>query len=226
VIARVRHALAWSRNLYALARSGMLFGYWKLARTWLRTGDTWESVQHAVPFRYFGLGSKREFHWYLDGNSHVRVAGIEEIKRWLLGCVYQSDLELFNDPDFWQHPEMFESLRKGDCEDHAIWAWRKLKELQVPARLFTGRVLMPVSGGAGFHAWVVFEYEGQSWLFESVAYHVSRMVLPLEKVRTAYIPHFSVDHGLATRIYCGYAKSKRELRWSAPRAEADHFSQA
>lgn len=216
----LRHLFAWIRNLFALVRSGMLLGYWRLAKRWHATGDTWASVAHPVPFRYFGLGSKREFHWYLEGNSVVAVASLEEIKRWLLGCVYETDQVLFDDPDFWQHPEMFEGLRKGDCEDHAIWAWRKLKELGVPARLFTGRVLIPVNGGAGFHAWVVFEHEGRSWLFESVAFHVTRMVQPLDQVRSAYIPHFSVDHAMATHMYCGYAKSKRELRWSTPRAEA------
>jgi hypothetical protein len=81
-------------------------------------------------------------------------------------------------------------------------------------------VLLPVSGGAGFHAWVVFEHEGQSWLFESVSFHVRRMVLPLEQVRSGYIPHFSVDHALKTRMYCGYAKSKREYRWSTQPREA------
>jgi hypothetical protein len=45
------------------------------------------------------------------------------------------------------------------------------------------------------------------------------MVLPLERVREAYVPHFSVDHALTIHMYCGYAKSKREFRWSTPRAE-------
>ena len=214
-----RHWFAWLRNLYALIRSGMFLGYWRLARRWLETNDTWASIRHPVPFRYFGLGSKREFRWYLDGNSTVQVASIEDIKRWLLGCAYKSDQILFRVPDLWQHPEMFEGLRSGDCEDHAIWAWRKLKDLGVPARLFTGRVLAPVNGGAGFHAWVVFDHEGQSWLFETVAFHTERMVLPLERVREAYVPHFSVDHALTIHMYCGYAKSKREFRWSTPRAE-------
>jgi hypothetical protein len=215
-----RNGLAWLRNLWELVRSGMLLGYYRLARLWIATNDPWAHVVHPVPFRYFGLGSRREFSWYLEGNSRVGVADIHEIKRWLLGCVYKTDLALFDMPDFWQHPEQFEGLRQGDCEDHAIWAWRKLKELGVPARLYSGRVLVPVNGGAGFHAWVVFEHEGQSWLFESVSFHVRRMVLPLDQVRAGYIPHFSVDHALKTRMYCGYAKSKREYRWSTQPREA------
>ena len=170
----MRRTWQWLRNLWELVRSGMLLGYYRLARLWLASNDPWAHVVHPVPFRYFGLGSRREFNWYLEGNSVVGVASIHEIKRWLLGCVYKTDRALFDDPDFCQHPEMFEGLRQGDCEDHAIWAWRKLKELGVPARLYSGRVLMPVTGGAGFHAWVVFEHEGRSWLFESVAFHATR----------------------------------------------------
>ena len=42
---------------------------------------------------------------------------------WLLGCVYARDRDLFRNPDYWQHPCNFEGLRKGDCEDFALWAW-------------------------------------------------------------------------------------------------------
>jgi len=189
----------------------MFLAHLQLARLWIRTNDPWAAISHPVPFRYFGLGSKREFEWYLDGRSTVAVASVEEIKRWLLNCAYQRDEILFKDPDFWQHPSMFERLRKGDCEDHAIWAWRKLKDLGIPARFFTGRVLAPVNGGRGYHAWVVFEHDSKSWLFETVAFHVERMVLPLDEVRSAYIPHFSVDHALSIQMYCGYAKTRGEL---------------
>src|SRR5690348_3236184 len=48
-----------------------------------------------------------------------------------------ADCEYVRDPvherDFWQHPKTFEQLRKGDCEDHALWAWRKLTELGISA---------------------------------------------------------------------------------------------
>jgi len=199
------------RNFFVAIGNGMMPAYLRVARLWLKNNDPWQSVAHPVPYRLFGHGSRHDFDWYLSGECDVRVDSIEDIQSWLLACSYQRDEKLFRDPDFWQHPAMFERVRKGDCEDHAIWAWRKLKDIGIPARLFTGRVLSPVAGGSGAHAWVVFEHETRTWLFESVAYHRSRMVRPLEEARPEYIPHFSVDHGLARHIYCGFAHSGRAL---------------
>jgi hypothetical protein len=199
------------RGIWRTIRDGMLFATFRLARLWIARRDAWDFVRHPVPVRYFGMGSRREFRWYLEGNSTVTVESVEDIKRWLLTCDYQHDQILFHEPDHWQHPEMFEELRKGDCEDHAIWAWRKLKDIGIPARLFSGRVLTAVNGGPGFHAWVVFEQDGRPWMFETVAFSIRGMVRPLDEVRSFYVPHFSVDHGLVVHMHCGYARSREEL---------------
>jgi hypothetical protein len=206
------------RNFFVAIGNGMLPAYLRVARRWLATHDHWEEVPHPVPHRLFGLGSKHHFSWYLEGECQVQVASVEEIQRWLLQCSYHGDQKLFRDPDFWQHPAMFEKLRKGDCEDHAIWAWRKLKDLGIPARLYTGRVLSPVNGGAGFHAWVVYEQDGKRWLLETVAFHRSRMSRALDEARAEYVPHFSIDHALSTSIYCGFAHSGRTLNRRAREA--------
>lgn len=203
------------RNLFVAAGNGMLPAYFRVGRLWLEKQDLWQGIEHAVPHHLFGHGSKHDFSWYLEGESSVKVSNVADIQAWLLKCSYRADEALFKDPDFWQHPGMFEKLRKGDCEDHAIWAWRKLKELGVPARLYTGRVLSPVNGGAGFHAWVVFEQASQKWILETVAFHRQRMLRPFDEARAEYVPHFSVDHALATRIYCGFAHSGRELNQRA-----------
>lgn len=195
------------RTLFRGIRHGMLPAYWRVAKRWRTTRDAWAYIDHPVPHHYFGEGSRREFGWYLQGASTVAVASIEDIQRWLLRCTYKRDEALFGMSDHWQHPEHFEQLRKGDCEDHALWAWRKLRDLGIPARLFTGRVLIPVGGGAGFHAWVVFEQDEQHWLFETTAVHIRRMLRPLDEVRAAYIPHYSVDHELDVRMYCGHVKA-------------------
>src|SRR5205085_1473130 len=68
------------------------------------------------------------FAWYFEGQSAVTVGSVDDVCEWLLECEYVHDPELFHEPDFWQHPRTFERLRKGDCEDHALWAWRKLVE--------------------------------------------------------------------------------------------------
>lgn len=198
-------------NLLRGLLDGMLPAYYRLAQRWFATRDAWAYVEHPVPFRYFGTGSVHEFTWYLEGPSSVSVSSVEDIQRWLLGCKYMRDQVQFGEADLWLHPGQFEQLRKGDCEDHAIWAWRKLKDLGIPARLFAGRRIVTVDGGVGFHAWIVFEQETQSWLFETTAVLFRRMLRPLDDVRALYIPHFSVDHDGVIRMYCGQVKSGRVL---------------
>jgi len=213
------------RNFFIAIGNGMLPAYYRAARLWMETKDPWREVRHPVPFRLFGHGSRHDFGWYLQGECKVAVTSLEDMEDWLLKCSYLSDDKLFRNADFWQHPAMFEKVRKGDCEDHAIWAWRRLRDLGIPARLFTGRVVSLVNGGAGFHAWVVYEHEGKSVLFETVAYHRQRMLRPLEEARHEYVPHFSIDHSLSTSLYCGFAHSGSVLNRRA-RERADHFSQA
>ena len=72
---------------------------------------------------------------------------------------------------------------------------------------------------------MVYEHEGKSVLFETVAYHRQRMLRPLEEARHEYVPHFSIDHSLSTSLYCGFAHSGSVLNRRA-RERADHFSQA
>ena len=198
------------RNLLRGARDGMLPAYFRVARRWFATRDAWAYIEHPVPFHYFGPGSLHAFDWYLEGASSVPVSSVEDIQRWLLGCAYRRDEALFGSPDLWLHPGHFEQLRKGDCEDHAIWAWRKLKDLGIPARLFSGRVFSPLNGRIVFHAWVVFEQDATSWLFETTAFSIRRMLRPLDDVRAFYIPHYSVDHDMVVRMYCGHVRSGRE----------------
>src|SRR6185436_7297823 len=94
-----------------------------------------------VPIGAFGPGSRREFAQYFQGESHVRVESIDEIVEWLLNCQYMTDAILFNERDFWQHPNTFEQLRRGDCEDFALWAWRKLADIGIDAEFCVGRVV-------------------------------------------------------------------------------------
>src|SRR5262249_30023259 len=123
--------------------------------------------------------------------------------------------KLFNESDFWQHPLTFEHLRKGDCEDHALWAWRKLVELGYPAELFVGQWI-----GAGgnddddTHAWVVFEQNETRFLLEAVIKQQSELMRPWEIARHDYLPHFSVDAAFTMRSHEGYLLylKKREER--------------
>jgi hypothetical protein len=168
--------------------------------------DPWEPVTSVlVTPQIFGPGSFRMFRWYLEGESKVRAQSLDEVCTWLGECEYLADDQLFNEADFWQHPRTFEYLRKGDCEDHALWAWRKLIELGHPAEFFVGQWLEGGGEHHDRHAWVVFEQDGQRFLLEAVLKDQSPgMIRPLPDVRREYTPHFSVNASFTMRSHAGY----------------------
>ena len=47
----------------------------------------------------------------------IRCNSMAELGKFLTGCEYVSDKELFGKEDFWQPPEDFEKRRQGDCQD-------------------------------------------------------------------------------------------------------------
>jgi hypothetical protein len=140
----------------------------------------------------FGAGSRRPFTDYLNGESHVTVQSVEDICRWLQQCEYVRDAELFNQRDVWQHPGEFEALKKGDCEDHALWAWRKLKELNVPAEFVVGRAQWSENENGGAHAWVAYRENDRTYILETT--HKKRsLIYPLEAIQERYHPWYSID---------------------------------
>ena len=157
--------------------------------------DAWERYDYSVPLSAFGSGNRHEFGWYFEGESSVTVASLDEVQEWLLACEYVQDETLFHEPDYWQHPHTFEQLRRGDCEDHALWAWRKLVELGYDADLVSGTVLQGSEETVerGGHVWVLLHANGERLVFEAVAKAKSRMVRPLAEVRDRYRPEFGVD---------------------------------
>ena len=62
-----------------------------------------------MPASVFGPGSRQSFDKYFEGESCVRVGTIDDIVAWLQTCEYVTDLELFREPDVWQHPAIFEN---------------------------------------------------------------------------------------------------------------------
>jgi hypothetical protein len=173
--------------------------------------DAWERSSAELPARAFGRGSVRDFRWYFERESGVHVASVDEVCEWLLGCTYASDPELFNESDFWQHPGTFERLRQGDCEDHALWAWRKLVELGVDAELVSGRWDVTRDDAAD-HAWIVFRDGGTEFVLESVARTRAAMVRPLAEVRAQYRPHVAVNARFETTAFAGYLLTLHEER--------------
>ncbi len=171
--------------------------------------DVWSRNKESIPYQAFGAGSHHDWSWYLEGRSTVDVKSAKEIVDWLRGCSYVGDAVLFNERDFWQHPVTFENLRKGDCEDHALWAWRKLKEIGIPAEFVCGRSGPATAKGNHAHAWVHLELNGQQCLMETVADPQHRMTFPLDEVRKNYCPAFSVDTDLNTYRYGGFLEFVR-----------------
>ena len=188
-----------------------------LLRTIPRTG-AWERIPYHLPPERFG--SRQAFTWYLRGESTVAVDSVDAIVAWLLECDYASDQSLFGKGDHWQHPTTFERLRRGDCEDHALWAWRKLRELGIDADFVVGRQLYDdpeIPATRGGHAWVVFRRDGAEFLLEAVATSASRMIQPLSAVAGKYRPEYGVGSDLQTFAFGGMAETYYEQEFKARR---------
>lgn len=171
--------------------------------------DVWSRKEKDIPFFQFGPGSLHEWRWYFQGRSTVKIQTPSEIVRWLRGCSYVGDRLLFQEEDFWQHPLTFEQLRKGDCEDHALWAWRKLSELGVPAEFVIGRCGSRDATDAQAHAWVQLELNGEPYLMETVAGTRQPMTFPLADVQKSYCPAYAVDSEFKTYEYGGLVEFLR-----------------
>jgi hypothetical protein len=185
--------------------------------------DPWERFEYPVPLWQYGAGNRHDFDWYFEGDSAVEIKTLEELQDWLIGCEYAHDMELFHEPDFWQHPRTFERLRRGDCEDHALWAWRKLLELGFDAELVSGRTLpwQPgVKGGENGHVWVMLRSEGGTFVLEAVAKTRERMLQPLAKAIDDYRPEFGVDRKRKRFAFNGFILTLREREFGTGNSSA------
>ena len=175
------------------------------------------------------LGSRQEFDWYLRGDSVVAVDSVDAIVEWLVNCEYASDEALFGRREHWQHPTTFERLRRGDCEDHALWAWRKLLELGIDAEFVVGRKLYDdpeIPATKGGHAWVLFRRDEEEFLLEAVATSVARMIRPLRAVAAKYRPEYGVGPDLKTFAFAGMAETYYEQEFKARRSTSGSDSDA
>jgi hypothetical protein len=184
----------------------LLSPFLSLAASLVGEESTWDRVPMRVPAAAFGPGSRQPFADYFEGASGVTVQSIDDIVAWLRTCEYVSDAELFHERDVWQHPAAFEQLRRGDCEDFALWAWRKLAEVGIDAEFCVGRVVCGEQSACGRqHAWVIYRVDETAFLFEPAARTPSRMIRPLADAMSDYVPHFAVDHRFGTTAFAGCA---------------------
>ena len=133
-------------------------------------------IAEIIPEAYDATGKKvfrpdlrrRGFHptfpmgRYVSQPVAITCKNFRDIRDFLMTCRYVSDEELFGKEDYWQPPEDFERLRKGDCDDFALWTWRQLIELGYDARIVFGRHGRYGTG----HAWVSFAKDGKQFLVE------------------------------------------------------------
>ena len=177
--------------------------------------DPWERMDVTPRLALFGEGSRHAFGWYFEGESDVAVGDLAELQRWLGDCAYAPDPQLFQEPDFWQHPRTFEQLRRGDCEDFALWAWRKLVELGYDADLVVGRCVPPGAHGSR-HAWVMFRRDGVEYLYEPILGARPEAVHPFASVRERYIPEFGVGPDRKSFTFAGWLYFQKNPRLGEP----------
>jgi hypothetical protein len=166
--------------------------------------DPWVRLPYEAPLVAFGDGARHGFDWVFEGETANTVASLDDIVAWLADCTYESDATLFQESDYWQHPHTFEQLRRGDCEDFALWAWRRLVELGIDADLVIGRRVPPGAENSR-HAWILFRKDGDEFLFEPVLCQRGEAVRPAALARGHYIPEFGVTAERRRFLFAGYA---------------------
>lgn len=110
------------------------------------------------------LGNTHPWNRYFNKPLKTKPQTLAEIEAFLCKCKYLSDQKTRSQSDFWEPPDEFEKRKKGDCEDHAIWAWRHLHDLGYQTRFVLGNC-------GNWHAWVHIFVNGRVYLLEATQKH-------------------------------------------------------
>jgi Transglutaminase-like superfamily len=144
---------------------------------------------------------------YISQPLTITCTSIDDLRKFLAGCKYVSDQELFGKRDYWQPPEEFEKRRKGDCEDFALWTWRQLLIMGYDARFIGGSCGRYGDG----HAWVEYFRDGRWYLLEPQRARISASMPRLSTIR--YEPKLSVSWDGETLRYFAHKKPDSRLDW-------------
>lgn len=136
--------------------------------------DAYEPMSLPMSRTQHGAPPQRAFADYLAGPSTIAVTSLAEIDTFLRGCTYVSSPA--RDPDWTTLASHFEMQRCGNCLDHSLWAWRKLRELGQPAELVVG-VVDPNQVPLMRHAWVVFQQETRRVRLETITKEAEQPML-------------------------------------------------
>lgn len=127
------------------------------------------------------------FGRYISRPLTVHCKSREEVRSFLRSCKQASDEETFGKKEYWLPPDEFEKLKKGDCDDFALWTWRQLVDMGYRARFVAGRFGRYRAG----HAWVTFTDRDRSFIADGTR-SPAGLELPQFHV-LAYEPIYSVE---------------------------------
>lgn len=163
------------------------------------------------PRRQPPLGSTHPWDRYFDVALRTKPRSLADIETFLNQCRYRSDLETRGQIDYWETPDLFELRKTGDCEDHAIWAWRHLHDLGYRARLVLG-------DWGNCHAWIHIFVNGRAYLLETIQKHrrgpdvgAYQPWWSVERVAKGCFAFFLHLERMEAQDICGRAMAKRWL---------------
>ena len=139
---------------------------------------------------------------YVSRPLTINCKSIEEVRKFLSGCKQVSDRELFGKDDYWQPPDEFERLKKGDCEDFAFWTWRQFMQLGFDTRVVFGDVGRYGTG----HAWVQFMQDGKCYIVEPMTAFLGTSFPRLTTL--SYRPGYSVAWDGERLTYFSHQKAE------------------
>lgn len=197
--------LVWARLGWGLWVPNWFF--YLRATLRLTDADDWHREASPIPPGWF-TRPHAPLSRYLYDRSTVEIEGVGDIHFWLRECEYQEELD-DQPPGAWIPPSAFESTRRGTCTEHAVWAWRKLRELDCEAELVVGAL---DDGEEGLHAWVQLDPgRGSPTVFETTSKATAPNLLDLESADAeGYRPWYSVDTRMQTYLYPGHGDARVE----------------
>jgi len=145
---------------------------------------------------------------YISQPLAMQCGSIQEVCTFLRTCRGGSDEELFNKREYFQPPEDFERLKRGDCDDVALWTWRQLLGLGYDARVVFGKFGRFGEG----HAWVEFFKDKKCYLLEP---QKSMLGVTMPRLSTlSYIPQFSASWDGKKIDYYAHKERGHQIRFT------------
>lgn len=168
--------------------------------------DPWAAFKAPLPSGAFGDGQQPVAA--LQERLGVRPGTVEDLCRWLADCEKVSGADLrYGSATIAELARRLENEHKGNCRAHASWAFAQLHRLGFDPLIVVGRWDQSRDSGE-YHAWVLFERNGTTYLLETMEPDHQRMIQPLANVNTHYIPRYSAAASGATYIYLDELRSR------------------